>query len=83
MAVGDGLLIGFEFVDLLDVNSETTSCIETTWTLIALEMLGLLVLHQYCDRLAWVGWRSSVITLLVFELSLAIPTPWSQLLVRA
>jgi hypothetical protein len=42
---GDYGLFRFEFVNLLDVDSETSCSVEPSWTHVALEMFGLLMLH--------------------------------------
>ena len=39
------VLVSFELVDLLDVNSKTTSCVKTSGTHATFEVFGLLVLH--------------------------------------
>jgi hypothetical protein len=39
-------LFRFEFVNLLDMNSETSCSIESSWAHVTLEMLGLLMLHK-------------------------------------
>ena len=39
-------LVGLELVHLLDVNSETSSCVELPGTVSTLEVLGFLMLHQ-------------------------------------
>ena len=38
-------LFWLKFVDLLDVDSQTSRSVEPSWTHVALEMLGLLMLH--------------------------------------
>ena len=43
--IGVDLLFRLEFVNLLYVNCQTACCVEATRTHIALEVLGLLVLH--------------------------------------
>ena len=42
------VLLRLKLVDLLDVDGETAGGVEATWAEVALEMLGLLVLHQNC-----------------------------------
>jgi hypothetical protein len=53
--------VSVELVHLLDVDRQTTSRIEPTRAHAALEMLGLLMLHQ---------------NLLILELSFTVPAPW-------
>jgi len=40
-----GVLFCFELVNLLNVNSKTTSCVKTARTHATFEVFGLLVLH--------------------------------------
>jgi hypothetical protein len=41
----DYKLFWFKFVNLLDVDSETSCGVEPSWAHVALEMFGLLMLH--------------------------------------
>ena len=38
-------LFRFKFMDLLDVDGETSCSVEPSWTHVTLEVLGLLMLH--------------------------------------
>lgn len=72
-------LVWFEFVDLLDMHSQTTCSVQPTRAHVALEMLGFLVLHEHyiAPKISFLNEKLNVQkhTLLIFEFSLAIPAP--------